>query len=552
MRECSLGRAKAVLAVLAPQLAHKTEMRTKSRNTAEDKLAELQQKYALLEDDRKAHYEASQWTIKQNKETMLLAKSENKKLRNNLAKVRSAVSKGDPNEAEHRNLVGHARVLRKRYDECHTDVTKLSRELEKLRDNTKDLQRDAVRPTDEDSSEMRYIRLLENRLDKALVKDNEAHSIRKTYEQIVLKLREDRVSFDNQLGMIEKTLRDREVDLGELVLMSHDANHAREVAKLELHSIEDQVATERNLRTRELKERKQQMKAKKELHAKIRKREKEKYEAIQKESEMVYSDLKAAKQVKAKQKKQDEIMTAKVTTYQEAFQKIKEATGIYEVNELVQKVMNQDETKSNLRQLVKENQAKVDQKLEEKALLKSRLEEMKYTGSLSGDNHKVADQFEKILQTEEEQCLLMREQFEQSAKLLIEIKTGIMHLFEKLGEVKISKDDNLLQTQLNATLLDAIENDTISEMMILVEAKMMKALEYVQDDEAAKASITTQDLPDPGPGNMRVFIGVEGKNDDSDNSDNDSLLDRDILKSNSKKFELRKARKLSTRKGSKG
>ena len=51
---------------------------------------------------------------------------------------------------------------------------------------------------------------------------------------------------------------------------------------------------------------------------------------------------------------------------------------------------------------------------------------------------------------------------------------------------------------------------------------------------------------------MRVFIGVEGKNDDSDNSDNDSLLDRDILKSNSKKFELRKARKLSTRKGSKG
>ena len=65
---------------VAPQLAHKTEMRTKSRNTAEDKLAELQQKYALLEDDRKAHYEASQWTIKQNKETLLLAKSANDKV----------------------------------------------------------------------------------------------------------------------------------------------------------------------------------------------------------------------------------------------------------------------------------------------------------------------------------------------------------------------------------------------------------------------------------------------------------------------------------------
>ena len=61
-------------------------MKIKS-NSTEDKLADLQQKYALLEDDRKAHYEASQWTIKQNKETMILAKTENKRLRNSLAKV---------------------------------------------------------------------------------------------------------------------------------------------------------------------------------------------------------------------------------------------------------------------------------------------------------------------------------------------------------------------------------------------------------------------------------------------------------------------------------
>ena len=210
----------------------------------------------------------------------------------------------------------------------------------------------------------------------------------------------------------------------------------------------------------------------------------------------------------------------------------------------MQKVLNQDETKANLRQLVKENQAKVDQKLEEKALLKSRLEEMKYTGSLGGDNHKVVDQYEKVLHEEEDQYKLMRDQFEHSAKLLIEIKTGILHLFEKLGEIRISKDDLLLQTQLNATLLDAIENDTISEMMILVEMKMMKALEYVQDDEVAKASVTTQDLPDPGPANLRVFLGSEDKKDEEDdNSDNESLLDRELLKNKSKKFEMRKLRK---------
>ena len=53
---------------------------------------------------------------------------------------------------------------------------------------------------------MRQIRTLENRLDKAMIKYNEAQSIRKTYDQIVKRLKEERVNFDNQLGAIEATL----------------------------------------------------------------------------------------------------------------------------------------------------------------------------------------------------------------------------------------------------------------------------------------------------------------------------------------------------------
>jgi hypothetical protein len=37
---------------------------------------------------------------------------------------------------------------------------------------------------------MRTIRILENRLDKVMIKYNEAQSIRKTYEQIVKRLKE--------------------------------------------------------------------------------------------------------------------------------------------------------------------------------------------------------------------------------------------------------------------------------------------------------------------------------------------------------------------------
>ena len=43
----------------------------------------------------------------------------------------------------------------------------------------------------------RLLRQLENRFDKALIKYNEAQSIQKTYEQIVKRLSDERVTFDS-------------------------------------------------------------------------------------------------------------------------------------------------------------------------------------------------------------------------------------------------------------------------------------------------------------------------------------------------------------------
>lgn len=43
---------------------------------------------------------------------------------------------------------------------------------------------------------------MENRLDKAIIKYNEAQSIRKTYEQIVKRLKDERITFDNQVRVV--------------------------------------------------------------------------------------------------------------------------------------------------------------------------------------------------------------------------------------------------------------------------------------------------------------------------------------------------------------
>merc|ERR1712019_38084 len=81
-------------------------------------------------------------------------------------------------------------------------------------------------------------------------------SIRKTYEAIVKKLRDERVGFDNQLSGIERTLKAKERDYEELLLLSHDAYHAKEMAQAELHRFEQGVMEERNQRDKEVQEKK--------------------------------------------------------------------------------------------------------------------------------------------------------------------------------------------------------------------------------------------------------------------------------------------------------
>lgn len=49
--------------------------------------------------------------------------------------------------------------------------------------------------------------MLENKLDKAMIKYNEAMGIRRTYEQILERLKDERAGYDNRIYAIQKSLK---------------------------------------------------------------------------------------------------------------------------------------------------------------------------------------------------------------------------------------------------------------------------------------------------------------------------------------------------------
>ena len=208
------------------------------------KVGELRERMRLLQGDRRANVELLETHKKLNTSEINTMRESNKEMRAKFAQLKR--TDGDVGaEAQISAMKRDLLKRRKVYDELKGISTSSAAKLETLKDEVRACELESKRPTEEDSPLTRSIRVLENRLDKAMIKYNEATSIRKTYEQIFHRLKEERVGFDNQLSALERTLAAKQRDYEELLLLSGDANHAREIAQMELDRVRGGYEEER-------------------------------------------------------------------------------------------------------------------------------------------------------------------------------------------------------------------------------------------------------------------------------------------------------------------
>jgi hypothetical protein len=149
----------------------------------------------------------------------------------------------------------------------------------------------------------------------------------KTYEQIVRRLKEERVGFDNQLAAIERTLSAKQRDYEELLLLAGDANHARETALGELDRVRAGYEEERRRRERELRERHQVVQLRRQMLERIKQRETMRNQlaetAAQSTTSLSMTSAAALKNLAVEKVEQRN----KIDVFENAFRKIKEATG---------------------------------------------------------------------------------------------------------------------------------------------------------------------------------------------------------------------------------
>ncbi|CBZ52581.1 conserved hypothetical protein [Neospora caninum Liverpool] len=388
----------------------------------EEQYEDLLKRFQIMDAERKTTYEAAHHAIRYNQGLMKQLKDQNLQIRNQLKVLKKNKILTAPEHLQKK--MDEVSKLRLQLDQMKNHNVGQRRTLASLQDKLRELEIAAERPNTEASPELKQIRVIENRLDQAMIKLNEAQSIRSTYEQIVTRLKDERLGLDQHLAQLEKTLKvwviqaiklkqnvsgkkEKDNDYEELLALSHDATHASELAQAELHRVSQAIEQERANREQEVEEKRALVQACVTANQKIAE------EAVTTKQKVEEDRMKTMAQVHESNPTEGDGCPT-LEDYENVFRRIKQATGVSDVNEVIQKFLMQEETRENLVSLAKE------------------LEEMKLSSVTKQSKWPVVDDLEISASQANARHERARSKYEKNCQLLVELQAGVEHLYEKL------------------------------------------------------------------------------------------------------------------------
>ncbi|XP_048104387.1 coiled-coil domain-containing protein 151 isoform X2 [Alosa alosa] len=453
-----------------------------------DQIAELQRKIQLLEGDRSAYYESSQSSIRKNKETVLQLRQDNKRLHRKLAEalagdeqvIKEAFQTRGTERAAYRNMSGKEALkvldqkvcdrMKKLNALKHTTQTQLKR-LEDLR-----LQYQSLKPENKRSQsgaqskkeeEEKNLRMLENRLEKAQLKCQEAEYIMRGYLKLKTHLQEESLTFQSQLDGLEAEIRRQKQELQDLQVMNNDAVLSKETAKEELQRQEEQVYRERRERERILSFFKKQ--------AEERRAQAERVEKRAQRTAMQPDELSSEAQRSTTGIGEEE---RAISTFEEAFRRIREATGVTDTREVVERFITQGDTQRHLQELKEENESALLQLKQERDQLQKHFQDTKYSGEAKlSSEQQLLEECQRHLEEEEQRRNVAKEHLDWLNRTLNTVHAGVEHLSDKLQHIHLAEGER--------PLLDASSEDYVLELLTQAEQKLQLLQEELQGKDLA-------------------------------------------------------------------
>ena len=417
-------------------------------------LEALQRRYSLLEGDRKLSVEKGFREIQSNKDMIKTLTLENNRMREEVV----LESKKATDEGNMDKLL----IVKNRFNKKKSLNDRKIQKLNALQLKLQVEQRHVnVQSTQGSDSASRQVRVLENRIDKATIRYNDALAIRSTYEAIHKRLCSERIGADSVLAGIECEISTKKKETEELLSHCHESHHAKELAQAELHRFEQCVAEERNQMDSIVAEKKLLVQQRIEMNQKLEEKDRKNKSKRALPAEILASERPVSS-------------SGDIGCLQEleiAFSKLVEITGVCEVGEIVQKFVHQEDMHAKLLQEAATESAALETARNEFAVVQRQLDELKF--SANAPTKRPQEEREKLSQLAANKFAKTQYKYEHFAKLMIQVTSGISHLHAKLvpgSDSTLGVDELLSQCETAIAQLPAhtVENSSLGKPQVRI------------------------------------------------------------------------------------
>lgn len=411
-------------------------------DTRQNELVQLQKEYRHMELNRRAYAEESQSLLRKQQSTINKLRKDNDSLKSEIALIMRTSNK--PLTALQQETVQKLHEQGEKYVEA---IEFEKRSLEAMDEQVNILkqkvlhQRRAMGGVNA-SKENQYmiekqIRILENRLEKASIKFNEAICENKVLRDKIDDLRRERVVFENVYRKMERELQEKKKKMAEIIELSNQSYEQRDTYQMEVAAIEQANRKEQEDFEEQMVELGRLLETELALPN----------PSNQSRLFMNTSGSKSRLGVTEKSGFVNGIRSApgtassthdlasmeRVQNFEEAFNKIKGATGITDIDELVKTFIKNEDHNFSLFNYVNEQNNEIEKCEEQIQVLRD--EERKYAQE-NGDDANQHKQILKELESKLSSTESMAEKYElrcqDMQRTLESLKRGIQGLVDKL------------------------------------------------------------------------------------------------------------------------
>jgi len=343
----------------------------------------------------------------------------------------------------------------------------------------------------------KQIRILENRVEKALIKFNEAIAHNKKLRDEIDDLRRERVVFENVYRKMERDLQDKKRQMAEIIELSNQSYEQRDTFQMEIAAIEQANRKEQEEFEEQMVELGRMLDNELKLPAPGGRPGTNSNRSMTMTASTGSLSGHTADTMKMKSTSHDrqDVLASleRIQNFEEAFNKIKSATGVTDIDELVRTFIKNEDHNFSLFNYVNEQNNEVE-KIEEQ-IQALREEERKYAAE-SGEDVQQHKQILKELENKLVASESMVEKYEVRAqdlqRAIESLKRGIQSIYEKLN---IESEDGLGQpmiTELNMVhyigVIERKANEILQKYAEGARAALMAAPSKFDEKEDGKGS----------------------------------------------------------------